>query len=116
VPLTGQALAELVKLVESAGLSSSIARQVLAEMVESGGSPAAIVEQRGLQQINDRDALAPLVGGVLEKYAGKVEEYRAGKVGLRGFFVGQVMRETSGRANPELVGALIDERLGGQGG
>jgi glutaminyl-tRNA synthetase len=112
LPITGESLAELVALVEGGTISGTTGRQVLAEMAESGQAAAAIVENRGLQQINDRGALEPLVSRILAANPAKVEEYRGGKAGLRGFFVGQVMRETSGRANPELVGVLIDEQLG----
>ncbi|MBW3629260.1 MAG: glutamine--tRNA ligase/YqeY domain fusion protein [Gemmatimonadetes bacterium] len=111
LPITGETLAALVALVESGTISGTIGRQVLAQMAETGDGPSSIVERRGLQQISDRRALEPLVTQVLAANPAKVDEYRGGKVGLRGFFVGQVMRETSGRANPEMVGALIDERL-----
>jgi glutaminyl-tRNA synthetase len=110
---SGHDLGELVKLVEDGTLSSSAGREVLAEMVGSGGRPAEIVEKKGLRQISDAGALAPEVDAVLAENAGKAEEYRGGKVGLIGFFVGQVMRRTGGRANPELVKRLLQERLDG---
>lgn len=69
-------------------------------MTRGGGSPAEIVERRGLRQVSDRGALAPLVDQVL---AAKADECRADETGLLGFFVGQVMRQSGGTANPELV-------------
>ena len=107
------ALHALIGLVEDGTISSAAGRTVLAELAREGGEPAAIVERRGLRQLSDTAALAPLVDEVLAANAGKAEEYRAGKTGLMGFFVGQVMRRTGGSANGEMVRALFDERLRG---
>jgi glutaminyl-tRNA synthetase len=112
LPFGGRSLAELVALVEDGTVSSTAARQVLSRMVESGEAPLEIVEREGLRQISDRAALQPLLDKVLAAHPGKVEEYRGGRTGLRGFFIGQVMRETGGTANPELIGELLTERLG----
>ncbi|MDP9349185.1 MAG: glutamine--tRNA ligase/YqeY domain fusion protein [Gemmatimonadota bacterium] len=103
----------LAGLVEEGTLSSSAGKVVLAEMVRTGADPARIVEERGLRQESDPAALAPLVDEVLAANGPKAEEYRGGKVGLMGFFVGQVMRRTGGKANPALVTRLFEERLGG---
>jgi glutaminyl-tRNA synthetase len=111
LPFGGPSLAELVGLVEEGALSSSAAREVLAEMVQSGASPGEIMEQRGLRQVSDRDHLRDVVDGVLAEYPEKVEQYRAGRTGLLGFFVGQVMRATGGKANPELTTEIIAQRL-----
>jgi glutaminyl-tRNA synthetase len=107
----GPELADLVAMVDAGTLSSSVAREVLAELAVTGGSPRSIVERRGLEQISDVESLGAVVDQVLAAHAGKVEEYRGGKTGLVGFFVGQVMRSTGGRANPELARGLIEERL-----
>jgi glutaminyl-tRNA synthetase len=85
---------------------------VLVAMVEGGGGPAEIVERLGLRQVSDPAALAPAVERVIAANAGKAEEYRAGKTGLLGFFIGQVMRESGGSANPELVRDLVRKALG----
>jgi glutaminyl-tRNA synthetase len=111
LPLAARNLVQLVELVESGVVSGSTGRQLLAEVVESGEAPGAVVERKGLRQISDRATLEPIVSAVLAANPGKVEEYRGGKTGLRGFFVGQVMRETGGRANPEQVGALLEEKV-----
>jgi glutaminyl-tRNA synthetase len=105
-------LAELIAMVEDGTLSSAAGKTVLAEMVRGGGAPAEIVERRGLRQVSDAGALAPAVDAVLAENAAKVEAYRAGKTGLLGFFVGQVMRKSGGSANPEMVRRLVEERLG----
>jgi glutaminyl-tRNA synthetase len=113
LPFGGPQLGALVKLAEDGTLSSTAARQVLAEMAKDGGEPAGIVDRLGLRQVSDAGALAPAVDAVLAANAGKADEYRAGKTGLMGFFVGQVMRQSGGKANPEVVRALLEERLGG---
>jgi glutaminyl-tRNA synthetase len=113
LPFSGRELGELAALVEDGTLSSSAGREVLAAMVEEGGEPAAIVDRLGLRQVSDPAALAPAVDRVLAANAAKAQEYRAGKAGLLGFFIGQVMRETGGTANPELVRRLVAERLDG---
>ncbi len=92
-------------------LSTGIAREVFAEMVESGGAPSEIVERRGLRQISDDDALTPIVRSVVEGHPDEVRRYREGKTALLGFFVGQVMRGSRGKANPERVRALLAEAL-----
>jgi glutaminyl-tRNA synthetase len=108
----GAALGELVALLEAGSLSSSAAREVLATMVETGEAPGQIMERSGLEQVNDPDRLGAVVDEVLAATPDKVAEYRAGKTGLLGFFVGEVMRATRGKANPELTKKLIGGRLG----
>lgn len=111
VPFTGGDLAELVALVEQGTLSSSAGREVLEEMARSGTPPKEVVDRRGLQQLSDPDHLRDVVQGVLAAHPAKVEEYRGGRTGLLGFFVGEVMRETRGRANPALAKDLIGKAL-----
>jgi glutaminyl-tRNA synthetase len=112
LPFDAAALGELVALVEGGSLSSSAAREVLADMVGTGESPGDIMRRRGLEQVNDPDRLGAVVEEVLAANPAKVEEYRGGKTGLLGFFVGQVMRATGGKANPELTKELIARRVG----
>ena len=111
LPFDGPALAALVALIDNGSLSSSAAREVLAELVEQGGDPAAIVERKGLRQVSDADELAGAVARVLAQHPDKVRDYRSGRTGLLGFFVGQVMRATGGRANPEVVQDLLHRSL-----
>jgi glutaminyl-tRNA synthetase len=106
-------LRAVIGLVEDGTLSSGAGRTVLAELAREGGDPLEIVERRGLRQVSDAGALAPAVDEVLAANAAKAEEFRGGKTGLMGFFVGQVMRRTGGSANPEVVRGLLEERLGG---
>jgi glutaminyl-tRNA synthetase len=110
--VTGAALGDLVKLLESGTISSSGGREVLAVLLREGGSPAEIVERLGLRQISDPEALRPLVEQVLTTHPDKVREYRGGKAGLMGFFIGQVMRRSGGKANPEIARTLFEEVMG----
>ncbi|HEY0015072.1 MAG TPA: glutamine--tRNA ligase/YqeY domain fusion protein [Longimicrobium sp.] len=113
IEFTPAELRELIGLVEDGTLSAASGKAVLADMARGGGSPAEIVERRGLRQVSDLGALAPLVDQVIAANAAKADEYRAGKTGLLGFFVGQVMRQSGGNANPARVSQLVQERLGG---
>ncbi|HET9985637.1 MAG TPA: glutamine--tRNA ligase/YqeY domain fusion protein [Longimicrobiales bacterium] len=108
----GPELGDLVALVEAGTLSSTAAREILAEMAAGGGHPAQIMERRGLRQISDPEVLWPIVEATIGESPSKVDEYRAGRFGLLGFFVGQVMRKTDGKANPEVVKSLLRNRLG----
>jgi len=82
-------------------------------MVASGADPAAIVEQKGLRQVTDTGAIAAAVDAVLAAQPDKLAEYRAGRDKLYGFFVGQVMRATQGKANPGVVNELLKKKLAG---
>jgi glutaminyl-tRNA synthetase len=113
IAFTPAELRELIGLVEDGTISSASGKAVLADMTRGGGSPAEIVERRGLRQVSDPGALAPIVDQVIAANAAKADEYRGGKTGLLGFFVGQVMRQSGGNANPALVSQLVQERLDG---
>jgi len=86
---------------------------VFTEMVMSGADPEAIVEAKGLRQLTDSAAIEATIDAVLAAQADKVAEYRAGRDKLYGFFVGQVMRATQGKANPSLVNQLLKKKLTG---
>jgi len=105
-------IAELVELIEDGTISSKQAKEVFAEMAESGDAPGAIVELKGMKQVSDTGELEAIVDRVLEANPGKVEKYRGGKTGLMGFFVGQVMKETRGQANPGVVNEVLSRKLG----
>lgn len=104
-------LVDLISLVDDRVINHSTAREVLAAMVESGEKPEAIVDARGWRQIGDEAALAAVIDQVLADNPDEVADYRAGKVALRGWFVGQVMRATGGQADPTIVNRLLIERL-----
>ena len=113
-PVSAQALARLVDLVQQGTISGKVAKKVFATLYQSGGDPRDIVARQGLGQISDQGQLEGIVEGVLNRNRPQVKAYGEGKEGLLGYFVGQVMRETRGRANPKLVNALLLERLAGK--
>jgi len=109
-PISPQEAAELLKLVADGTISGTIAKQVFEIMLETGETPARIVEERGLRQTSDTGAIDAAVDQVLAANADKVAEYQAGKQALFGFFVGQVMKAMQGKANP----GVVNERLRGK--
>jgi aspartyl-tRNA(Asn)/glutamyl-tRNA(Gln) amidotransferase subunit B len=110
-PVSPEAGAELLALVGAGTISGSIAKQVLEKMLESGDGAAAIVEREGLRQESDSGAIEEAVDAVLAANADKVAEYQGGKQALFGFFVGQVMKATAGKANPQVVNELLKQKL-----
>ena len=114
-PVSAAALAELVELAESGAVSGATAKEVFERMWESGRSPREIVEAEKLSQIGDAGALGALVDETLAAHPDAVASFRAGKTGALGFLVGQVMRATRGKANPQVLHTLFRERLGGGG-
>ncbi|MEZ4363796.1 MAG: Asp-tRNA(Asn)/Glu-tRNA(Gln) amidotransferase subunit GatB [Kofleriaceae bacterium] len=106
-PLPPRALAELVDLIEDGTISGKQAKEVFEACYGSGESPAAYVEAKGLRQISSEPELLAVIEQVLAKNAKQAADYRAGKEGLFGFFVGQVMKATEGRANPQLTSELL---------
>lgn len=109
--LTPQGLGEMIKLIEKGTISSKIARTVFKEMVETGKEPAKIVEEQGLVQISDEGALKQIVADAIAANPQAVEDYKAGNERAAGFFVGQVMKQTKGKANPAMVNKLIKEAI-----
>lgn len=110
-PVTPEALAELLSLIRDNTISGTIAKTVFEEMLAGGGSARAIVEAKGLAQISDAGSIEPLVDKVIADHPQQVAQYRDGKDKLFGFFVGQVMKATRGKANPQLVNDLLKSKL-----
>ncbi|MDI6712791.1 MAG: Asp-tRNA(Asn)/Glu-tRNA(Gln) amidotransferase subunit GatB, partial [Anaerosomatales bacterium] len=104
-------LAELVVLVDDGVISGKQAKEVFAEMVVTGEMPGAIVERKGMRQVSDEAAIEAAVRKVLDENPAEVSSYRAGKTGLVGWFVGQVMREMRGQANPAVVNEVVRRLL-----
>lgn len=111
IALTGQGLGEMLGLLEKGTINGKIAKTVFKSMIETGKLPGQIVEEQGLVQISDEGALLAIVDAVIERNPQSVEDYRAGKEKAIGFLVGQLMKETKGKANPALVNKLLVERL-----
>jgi aspartyl-tRNA(Asn)/glutamyl-tRNA(Gln) amidotransferase subunit B len=111
-PMSPQTLSALVVLVENGTISGKIGKEIFTESYETGEAPLAIVERRGVQQISDEAVLWEVVDRVVTANPRQAEGYAAGKDGLFGFFVGAVMKETKGRANPIITSDLLHKRLG----
>lgn len=110
--LTPENLVELISLIEKATISNNIGKQIIVEMMETGEKASAIVEKKGLSQIFDTGAIKEIAQKIIDANPNQVEAYRGGKDKLFGFFVGQVMKETKGRANPQSVNQILKELLG----
>jgi aspartyl-tRNA(Asn)/glutamyl-tRNA(Gln) amidotransferase subunit B len=115
-PISADQLGSLIDLIADGTISGRLAKEVFAEMVTSGADPEAIVEAKGLRQLTDSAAIEATIDAVLAAQADKVAEYRAGRDKLYGFFVGQIMRATQGKANPALVNVLLGNKLRGKNG
>jgi glutaminyl-tRNA synthetase len=111
LPFDGRALGRLVAMVENDRVSRRAAREVFATMVEEGADPADVVRERGLEKVDDPAVLEPVIDELLAARADKVREYREGKKGLLGFFIGQIMRRTGGSADPALVRNILESKL-----
>ena len=110
-PVTPAQAGELLGLVADGTISGSIAKQVFEIMLETGDAPARIVEDKGLKQTSDTGAIEAVIAEVLAKNPGQLEQYRAGKDALFGFFVGQTMKAMQGKANPQVVNELLKKAL-----
>ncbi len=110
--LTPEAFTALLKLVELGSISGSQAKDVLEAVCETGERPEAIVRSLGMEQISDREQLAGVVKAVVQEYPQEAQRCREGETKLVGFFVGQVMKQTRGSANPKLVNELLRQALG----
>ncbi|MEE8721446.1 MAG: Asp-tRNA(Asn)/Glu-tRNA(Gln) amidotransferase subunit GatB [Eggerthellaceae bacterium] len=111
-PLTPKRAIELVELLADDVISSKQAKEVFQAVLDEDKDPNAIVEERGMKQVSDTGALEAVVDEVLAAHPDKVEQYRGGKTGLLGFFVGQCMKATRGQGNPKLLNQLITKKLG----
>ena len=110
-PVKPEQLAELVRLIDQGEISGKMAKQVFEKLYETGEDPQSIISQEGLKQISDEDQLQSIVDRVLGSNPKQVEAYRSGKTGLLGFFMGQVMKETRGQANPQMVNQMLQVKL-----
>jgi len=104
-------LAQLLELVEKGMISITIAKQIFPEVYEKGYEPKRIVEEKGLIQESSEDKLKSVCEEVLAENPKEVEKYKAGKKGVIGFFVGQVLKKTQGKANPKVVNKILTELL-----
>jgi aspartyl-tRNA(Asn)/glutamyl-tRNA(Gln) amidotransferase subunit B len=104
-------LADMVRMVADGTISGKIAKTVIEEMYRSGKAPTTIIEEKGLRQISNSGEIEKVIDAIIAANPGPVEQYRSGKQGTIGWFVGQVMKETGGRANPKSVNELLRKKL-----
>lgn len=109
--LTPESFAEMLELIEKGTISNKIAKDVIVKLLKEGGSAKQIVEKSGMKVISDESQLTDVIDRILESNPKEVEAYKGGRVQLIGFFVGQVMKQTKGQANPQLVNKMLKELL-----
>jgi aspartyl-tRNA(Asn)/glutamyl-tRNA(Gln) amidotransferase subunit B len=112
-PVLPGSLSELISLIEEGAISGKMAKDVIEDMYKTGKGPKEIIEEKGLVQITDEEALKKVIEEVLSANPVQIEQYRGGKEKVFGFFVGQVMKVTKGKANPALVNELLKKMLAG---
>ena len=110
-PVKPRQLGELVDFISDGTISGRIAKDVFAEMFESGKHASLIIEEKGLKQNSNSDEIIKMIDRVIKNNQDKVNEYRSGKDKLFGFFVGQVMKDSGGKANPKMVNQILKEKL-----
>ncbi|MBD1839638.1 Asp-tRNA(Asn)/Glu-tRNA(Gln) amidotransferase subunit GatB [Coleofasciculus sp. FACHB-64] len=111
IALKPQILAELISLIEDGTISGKIAKEILPELLSKGGSAKELVESKGVKQISDKGELEKIINEVIAANPKELEQYRSGKTKLLGFFVGQVMKQTGGQADPKLTNQMMAQKL-----
>jgi aspartyl-tRNA(Asn)/glutamyl-tRNA(Gln) amidotransferase subunit B len=112
-PISPEQLARLVELIDTEVISGKIAKTVFEEMFNTGATPDSVIQSRGLKQLSNPEEIEGIVAGILNANPEQVEAYRSGKTKMFGFFVGQVMKESGGKANPQLVNEILEKKLKG---
>ena len=112
--LTPADFADVIKMVDEGMINNATGKSLLAKVQESGKTPKAIVDEEGLGQVSDDSALQAAIDKVLDANPDEVDSFRGGKEGLFGWFMGQVMRETRGKADPQLTRELLQKALKGK--
>ena len=103
----------MIQLIEDGTISGKMAKDIIEEMYKTGKPPKTIIEEKGMIQITDEAEITKIVADVLAANKTQVEQYRGGKEKLFGYFVGQVMKATQGKANPQLINELLKKMLAG---
>jgi aspartyl-tRNA(Asn)/glutamyl-tRNA(Gln) amidotransferase subunit B len=114
-PVDPERLAAMIGLIHNGTISGKIAKEVFEEMLSSRDRPMEIVERKGLLQVSDSATLGGVITGVIERFPAQVQKYLDGNEKLFGFFVGEVMKETRGKANPGIVNTLLQKTLASLG-
>ena len=112
-PVSAKNLSKLINLIKDGTISGKIAKTVFEQMIDGDQDPLIIVKEKGLKQESDPKAIEELINKVIENNSDKVAEYKSGKDKLFGFFVGQAMKESKGKGNPQLINKILKEKLNG---
>lgn len=115
--LSPPSLAEMIRLISDGTISGKIAKELLPDLLEGaaeGSGVAALVEERGMGQISDSDAIVAMIQKVMDANPVQLEQYRGGKERLQSFFQGQMMKESGGRVNPAMLAKLLPKQLKGE--
>ena len=110
-PVKPEALADMINLIDNGTISGKIAKEVFEAMWKSGKHPQDIIEKKGLKQMADAGELEKVVDDVLTANPKQIKQYKAGKEQLFGYFVGQTMKATEGKANPQIVNDILKKKL-----
>ena len=110
-PIKPKNLGELIKLINSGEISGKIAKDIFIEMFKTGSSPVEIVKKEGLSQISDLDKIEIIVDKVINNNKDKINEYNKGKTKLFGYFIGEAMKESKGKANPKILNEVLNKKL-----
>ena len=113
LPFQPSELAEMLKMIDNGEISGKIAKEILPELLSKGGSPKQLVKERGLGMIGDPKVIEEIIDQLILKHPNEVESFRSGKKKLLGFFVGQLMKETKGKADPKLANQILNKKLQG---
>lgn len=111
IKLTAQNLSDLAQSVNNGTISSTIAKQLLTDLLIKPGHVESLIKERGLAQISDEGGLRDVVSGIISRFPAQLDDFRNGKTKVRQFFFGEVMKETKGKANPQVINKLLDELL-----
>ena len=111
LPFQPNELAEMLKMIDNGEISGKIAKEILPELLSKGGSPKQLVKERGLGMIGDPKVIEEIIDQLILKHPNEVESFRSGKKKLLGFFVGQLMKETKGKADPKLANQILNKKL-----
>jgi aspartyl-tRNA(Asn)/glutamyl-tRNA(Gln) amidotransferase subunit B len=109
--ITAENLAELINLINDNTISGKIAKEIFPEMVEENKKPLEIVKSKNLLQITDSKSIGTVIDMILSKFPNEVEEFLSGKEKVFGFFIGKIMQETKGKANPKIVNEILREKI-----
>ncbi len=113
LPFQPNELAEMLKMIDTGEISGKIAKEILPELLSKGGSPKQLVKERGLGMIGDPKVIEEIIDQLILQHPNEVESFRSGKKKLLGFFVGQLMKETKGKADPKLANQILNKKLQG---